>query len=466
MQRWVLSRYSCLVELGGGDLALHNSFMGAVARIPAALRQRLVSAADTGICDSDLGNVHLRELCANGFFVAAGADETKEVRAILEREREAVMSLVVLPHEGCNFRCLYCYERFEHGRMSPQLMCGLARFVTETLPHYEELRVSWFGGEPLLALRELCQLSDSFLDTCAAAGKRYSSSITTNGYLLSPSVVDALISRNVRAFQVTLDGPQRVHDGQRRLVGGQGTHGRIMSNLLKLRDRPDAFLVRVRVNVLKSTVDAVRRWLGEEFQPLFGQDSRFTVAPELVERWGGPNDACLDICGDHLRGQARTGLLEAAAGLGVGHEECRRALMPHGCVCYAARASALVVRADGTLCKCTVALANPGNVVGRLDGEGRARMDASAMRRWTTVEGDEASGCDACSFYPSCQARKCPLATMTRHRPVCPMTRPEYETMVRAVALAGPGGKPVVGHPGGGGGGMPDHAPIREEASA
>jgi len=73
---------------------------------------------------------------------------------------------------------------------------------------------------------------------------------------------------------------------------------------------------------------------------------------------------------DDLRNQAReSGLSTFAPG-----ESCN--------VCYAARGNSFVVRANGDLAKCTVALSSPENRVGRLSEVGRLELDSVKMGGW------------------------------------------------------------------------------------
>ncbi len=50
---------------------------------------------------------------------------------------------------------------------------------------------------------------------------QFSSSVTTNGYLLTRDIVDMLVANGISHANVTLDGLQEVHDSRRKLLGGQ-----------------------------------------------------------------------------------------------------------------------------------------------------------------------------------------------------------------------------------------------------
>jgi uncharacterized protein len=51
-------------------------------------------------------------------------------------------------------------------------------------------------------------------------------------------------------------------------------------------------------------------------------------------------------------------------------------------VCYAARANAFVIRADGAVSKCTIAFDDDRNVVGRLTKEGELLVDHELHMPW------------------------------------------------------------------------------------
>jgi uncharacterized protein len=68
----------------------------------------------------------------------------------------------------------------------------------------------------------------------------------------------------------------------------------------------------------------------------------------------------------------------------------------HGKICYASIHNSLVIRANGMVGKCTVALKNPANAVGGLLPDGTLRIDNARLRPWLRgwESGDEETlGC-------------------------------------------------------------------------
>ena len=63
--------------------------------------------------------------------------------------------------------------------------------------------------------------------------------MTTNGSLLSDSVIEYLVDNKVM-LTVSLDGPKSIHDRNRHLKNGMGTYDMVMENVNKIRKRhPD-----------------------------------------------------------------------------------------------------------------------------------------------------------------------------------------------------------------------------------
>jgi uncharacterized protein len=450
---WKLSRYTSPIWSASGDLLLHNSFMGAVARVPrehvAALLPLLHDRAsnDPDIHGpsqyrldplnsqsprqrSDESDPMLRQLFRAGVLVAADMDEHRVVSEIIERERDAAFGIIVLPHENCNFRCVYCYETFERGKMAAPIATGLKLYVADKVTQIPSLAISWFGGEPLLARDVIYDLSKSFIRDCHTHDVRYSSSITTNGYFLTPSVFRRLLDSEVRHYQITLDGPAESHDELRILAGGGGTYHKIIENLFAMPAADEEFFVRIRVNFNNDNQELMYTLL-EQITPALKGDTRFNVDFHPVGKWGGPNDSTLDVCDADSAEDVKLALTRQAQIHGFSDQVIRQSLGPHGAVCYAGKDTSLVIGSDGTVYKCTVAFDDPRNHVGKLRPDGRLDIDKDKWQLWTRLDGKESSKCDLCSFQPSCQSRSCPLVAINQGEPPCPVAADGYVSLIQ-----------------------------------
>ncbi|MEU0375645.1 hypothetical protein ABZ070_37330 [Streptomyces sp. NPDC006283] len=49
--------------------------------------------------------------------------------------------LIILPTEQCNFRCTYCYEQFEIGRMPDGIADAVCAFMDRRLPELDRFEI-------------------------------------------------------------------------------------------------------------------------------------------------------------------------------------------------------------------------------------------------------------------------------------------------------------------------------------
>ncbi len=431
--QWKVSVFTRRVSMPGEEIALYNSFMGAVARIPTGEIPLVERCLAKAFIPAENGSETIRELCQSGFFVPASVAERELVDKVLDNERERGFHLILLPHENCNFRCTYCYESFARGIMNPQVVCGLERLVERKAAQGNDFTVSWFGGEPLLARDIVLRLSDSFRRSCARHKVSYRSGMTTNGSLLSPSVLEDLVAQEVRTFQVTLDGPEELHNLNRKAVGGRGTFAKIRNNIVLASQSQHEFSMTIRINYGEEhTRERMEPFL-EELKSDLGNDPRFKLHFHAIGRWGGPNDDELAVCGTHEVGRRREELVETAAQHGFAPKMVREHLRPHGSACYAGRKSSIVVGSDGAIYKCTVAFDDPVNRVGQILEDGHLSLDQEKWSLWTDLADKDTGKCGSCGFSPSCQSRGCPLVAIRDRRPPCPVSGREIDESVKSL---------------------------------
>ncbi|MDX3698086.1 radical SAM protein [Streptomyces europaeiscabiei] len=323
-------------------------------------------------------------------------DTSRHGDAAFQEELSAALTdrtlhLILLPTEQCNFRCTYCYEDFAIGRMAQETINAVKLLLDRRFDGLQGLDIAWFGGEPLLARAVVEEISAHVVASVAdKPDLLYRGDMTTNGYLLDVPAAEKLAELGVTSYQISLDGPEAVHDTTRVRRNGGASFQRIWQNLLAIRDSglPVRILLRMHLTPknLPSMPDFVRR-----VRDTFLDDSRFSVSLKPVERMGGPNDATMETLSRQARAEALgqlKGILEpgsTASGTPAGPA-----------VCYAARPNSLVIRANGSIAKCTVALSDPSNTVGRLAPDGTLHVDNARLGPWLRgwSEGNWASvGC-------------------------------------------------------------------------
>lgn len=145
---------------------------------------------------------------------------------------------------ACNMRCEYCASKYFIGNSGIKTLSYnqiiravdlFASYVDPKLcdklggdPAYIR-EVSFTGGEPLLKFN----LVKRAVEYIRGNYPWMSIAIFTNGLLLDKKTADFFFKHDVKLI-VSIDGPKRVNDIQRKAVGGFSAFDRIVSNLKKL----------------------------------------------------------------------------------------------------------------------------------------------------------------------------------------------------------------------------------------
>ena len=247
---WHLSRYNLSAKLPGTDKLVIANLFCRTCHAYSPLEVYLLSVLD----ELDEHHPILKHFARRGLIV--NFDEA----AVLESASRAYschpgkVAFTICPTMACNFDCPYCFEKHRTGRMSPKVQDDIAALAGRMLDASgaKRMSVNWFGGEPLLAPDIIESLSERLMAAAEDRRADYSTSIITNGYLLTQDIVDMLARFHVKYMQITLDGIGAAHDATRHLTGGGGTFERIMENLGSLSI---PFKVTIRQNVHEGNFD-------------------------------------------------------------------------------------------------------------------------------------------------------------------------------------------------------------------
>lgn len=281
------------------------------------------------------------------------------------------LNLIILPTEKCNFRCTYCYEHFDKGVINAETVEGIKNLVDRRLYELDDLSIWWFGGEPLIAKSVIYDLM-SFFDQKAIDNPQLtlSSHMTTNGYFLDLDALKTLTNLGVFGYQITLDGYEDEHNATRRLNGrNYGTFTRIWENLLAAKQSDLSFSIVLRLHYSPENEHKIENLI-PHINTNFGGDSRFEVHIHPVSRLGGKNDDTLKLYksySDQLSAKRRLSSMVDSVKISDA--------VDLNYICYAARPNSIIVRSDGTLGKCTVALYDEKNSVGKINRRGDLIID-------------------------------------------------------------------------------------------
>lgn len=346
-----------------------------------------------------------------GFLVPSKENEwSKGMLKYYDRIYDKTLTLTFLTTEQCNFRCKYCYEIFEKGKMSEEVITGVLRYLEKNLYAYSGLNISWFGGEPLLALDVIETFSEKAIMMCKQARKPYLAGMTTNGYLLTPEVFERLLKQRVYHYQITIDGIESDHDKNRVLKNGAPTYATILENLkgISRTVKSKLFTITIRVNVTKESIEHLEEFL-DIMNREFGNDKRFDIFVRPVGDWGGERvkEIKENLCEKEnkifsiLLNYQRNSRLQLNS-----YEN----LLNSG-VCYAARRNNFIIGSDGIIYKCTLHFDREFNRVGRVLKNGTFNIDKGKLARWVTPT-TLPRKCVSCFNVNNCPGGQCAAQRM------------------------------------------------------
>jgi uncharacterized protein len=298
---------------------------------------------------------------------------------ILTALDDRVLQLIIMPTEACNFRCSYCYEDFALGRMKPTLVAAIKALISKRSNELDCLKISWFGGEPLLARSIVLEISQHANALGAAQDFLFQSDMTTNAFLLTDRVVSDLVSVGVNEFQVSLDGPKQNHDNTRVQANKQGSFDRIYENLTTIKRSDRDVRVLLRLHVHQGNAATIPEFVSELERVFLSGDERFALVLKPIEKLGGQNDDLVEV----ISASEREKLVALFGSLVQSGKSSRvRRSATDSQICYAARPNSFVIRSDGRIGKCTVALQDGRNAIGYLGEDGSVHVDNAKLAPW------------------------------------------------------------------------------------
>lgn len=219
---------------------IYNTSTGAMIRLDSKLNQAM--------CYDEQAKL----LVDQGFVIDSVIDEINELEVNrkfgIYNLRPEVIHFSIAPTLQCQARCPYCFEQDIQYKKSMTFLTvqNVVNYIEDVLKstRAKELRVNFFGGEPLLVKDKILDIGSQLKDYCEKKNIGMHSRLVTNGILLDKDTAELLIrNANIKYVQITLDGMEQTYNK----VKGIKAFDTVISNIIAICE---SVRVIIRLNIL------------------------------------------------------------------------------------------------------------------------------------------------------------------------------------------------------------------------
>lgn len=319
------------------------------------------------------------------------------------------LNLTLIPTRGCNFRCTYCFEsdkNYPNDCMELEVMDAVIELIDTKLEENGNLVITWFGGEPLLKIDIIKKMQERMQEIVKRKKLNFYSGIITNGYLLTPKVVEELMEAGVRFSQITVDGTKKAHDKKRVLKDQTGTFERIIKNI---KNANEEFQISMRISVDKENIENMREFI--EYIALNGFAKRknihpyFAIVNDYSTGHGEGSCNCFSIK-EFAAEESELNQYAFSKGINI-----TKRINPNIISCGSLSPQSFVVEPNGDLQKCWELVGNSKTKIGNillLNSQKEYISNQVKWYSWTKFDNVE---CKTCNILPLCMGG-CPQRSL------------------------------------------------------
>lgn len=372
-----------------------------------------------------------------GFLVNADTDEKKcwEKQYVEGRSDMSFIDLTILLTENCQMRCLYCFEGTKVKKdINEKTIDGILTFLSRYTNVCTKLRVTWFGGEPLMAYKQLKSMSLKLMEFCKDNEIEYSADITTNGFALNHIRCNEIVEQlKVKRFIITLDGPESIHEQRRPLVSCKPSYKIIIRNIQSLIKL--GAWVTIRMTIDKGNVGYVPEFLDSlATSPLKGCVG--LAFCRTIDYNFTPTDIKKDIYNELEFVDVEWKLIQYAHKLGLWKYSFPHSAPLGGCL----RFGDIVIGTEGELYKCLDTLGDKRWVSGQIEHFGNKEIDTPKwLEQWNNWSPFNNDKCKNCLLVPLCNGG-CPHNVLFEDKKHgsntgCPDWKGNYKRQIKSLII-------------------------------
>lgn len=247
-----VSKYTFLFNLENKEFYTYNTLSNSLIELDGPSYSYLDRAKNSksDITVTELDSELYEVLEAKKIITENEQDDFLIYKSVITAQRadKSNMHVTIAPTMNCCFSCHYCFEKYkQEGVMSEEVMDSIVKYMN-LLESKPEFTLTWFGGEPLMAIEQMEQLYNKFVSDYKAP---VDSDIITTGFHINEQAVEVFKRIGIKRIQVTLDGLKDTHNKVKFTSGCDDAFTKVIDNVeLVLKGAPNITVI-FRVNITK-----------------------------------------------------------------------------------------------------------------------------------------------------------------------------------------------------------------------
>lgn len=275
-----VSRYTFLISKSK-KFYLYNALSNSLLEIDKELYVILKDAKENNQRINHTINSDIVAILKKDIFITENDEDEfliyKSIVMTIRGENDSV-ALTIAPTMDCCFSCHYCFEKSKQPvYMSENVMKGIAQYIG-TIKSIKSLNLTWFGGEPLMAVPEMERLYRKLKRKLK--GVAWRSSIITTGFHLTEDNIRALQRIKINHMQITLDGLKESHNKIKFTEGCDDAFSAVLDNIERACELAPEIHIVIRANLTKDNAHEYQELQQMILQRFAGKN--IAIAPAFV----------------------------------------------------------------------------------------------------------------------------------------------------------------------------------------
>jgi len=399
-----LSKYTFLFP-AEEDYYIYNTLSNALLSIDQdsySILQKSKVEKST-VKESDIDKELYAILDEKRFITENDKDEFLVYKSMIHFQRSGnrFMHLTIAPTMDCNFSCPYCFEIKEKKYITSEVIDSLIKYI-EQQKELSNIFLTWFGGEPLMALDKIQEFYDKFQKVWGE--KEFNSNIITTAYFITPEVIEIMKKVKIGSMQITLDGGKETHNKVKHTKDCPDVFSKIIENIDLITETAPEINIVIRVNLTKENANEyiqLHNFLSNRYK-----GKNIGIAPGFVKDRGCNRGENLSLFFNH--NEMSEFILDLFNKQGI-HSPFIRYPARFFEECAIRNPTSTSIDPEGYVYKCWEIIGNKKYAIGKLDDGIITEVNATMLNRQLygadTLDNKK---CVQCNYLPVCNGG-CPI---------------------------------------------------------